>query len=106
LPTISLIELAKIIAKIAVIVILAGIIYSFMQSFVGIITNIFAKFAGITSSVNGLNLGWFAGAIGLVSFLNALMSSLSVAVSILVSGMVTILGFKFGIRFYNILMRI
>jgi len=106
MPTISLTELAKIASKIIIIAILAGIILSFVGSFVSIISNIFSKLSGISASVNGLNLGWFANAIGLVSFLNSLMVSFYVAISILVSGTVTILSFKFGIQFYKNLMRI
>ncbi len=105
MPIISLTELAKIAAKLIVIAILAGIILTFIGSFVGIISIIFSKMSGISSSINGLNLGWFASAIGLVSFLNSLMVSFYVAISVLVSGMVTILGFKYGIQFYKLLMK-
>ena len=106
MPTINLTEIAKIIGKLIVIAILAGIILQFVGNFVGIISTILSKLGGISSSVNGLNLGWFANAIGLVSFLNSLMVSLYVAISILISGIATILGFKFGIRFFGNLLKI
>jgi len=106
MPTINLTLIAQIAGKLIIFGILAGILLSFVGSFYEIISTIIGKMSGVSSSVNGLNLGWFANAIGLVSFLNTLMVSLYVAVSIFVSGLVTILGFKFGIRFYQMLMRI
>ena len=106
MPTFNLAEIAKIIIKLIVIGILAGIILTFIGSFSNIISTILSKIGIISSSVNGLNLGWFANAIGLVSFLNSLMVSFYLALSILFSGVVTILGFKFGIQFYNNLMKI
>ena len=106
MPVVNLVGIARIVGKLIVIGVLAGIIFSFFGSFINILTNIFHNVDGISSSVNGLNLGWFADAIGLVSFLNTLMSSFYVAISVLASGTVTILSFKHGIRYYSMLLNL
>jgi len=106
MPTINLTQLAQITAKLIVFGILTGLILTFVGSFVGIISTIISQMSGASSSVNGLDLGWFANTIGLVSFLNSLMQSFYYAGSIFVSGLVTIIGFKFGIKFYQNLMKI
>ena len=106
MPTINLTELAKIVIKLILIGILASIIISFVGSFVTTLSDIISRMSGAGDSISGLNLGWFAGAIGLVDFLNALMQSLYIAGGILISGVITILSFKFGIKFYNNLMKV
>jgi hypothetical protein len=106
MPTINLTLIAQIAGKLIIVAILAGLLLSFVGSFVGIISSLISNMSGISSTINGLDLGWFAETIGLVSFLNSLMQSFYYAVSIFMSGLVTILGFKFGIRFYNSLMKI
>ena len=100
MPTISLVQLAKYVFTVAMIGILTYTIVSYVGSFVSILGGVFQKVSGFGSSVNGLNLGWFANAIGLVGFLNALLSSLYIAGAFLVSSLTTILGFKFLVKFY------
>jgi len=106
MPNISLVELAKILIKLTLIALLTTVIISFVGNFTTMIIQVISNLTGSLNSVNGVNLGWFANAIGLVSMLNSLMQSLYIAGSILISGVVTILSFKFGIRFYENLMRV
>jgi len=106
MPTINLTELAKIALKLLLMGVLAGIIISFVGSFITTLSDVISRMSGAGSAVAGLNLGWFAGAIGLVDFLNALMQSLFIAGGILISGVITILTFKFGMKFYTNLMRV
>ena len=106
MPNISLVELAKILVKLGLIALLASIILGFVSSFVSIVISLINGMSNSLSGLNGVNLGWFANAIGLVSMLNSLLQSLYIAGSILISGIITILTFKFGIRFYENLMKV
>jgi type III secretory pathway component EscU len=106
MPTFSLVEIGKIIFKVAVIAIIAGLIVSFVGSFVTIISDVVSNLSGVGSLVNGLNLGWFANTIGLVDFLNTMMNVLYIAGSTLISGVITILGFKYGMKFYTHILRV
>jgi len=106
MPTISLTELAKISGKLIVIALLSALIIGFIGSLINTFTTIIQHLTGATNSVNGLNLGWFASAIGLTDFLNALMQSLYVAGGIFLSGIITIYSFKTGMKFYNNLLKV
>lgn len=100
MPTISLVQLAKYVFSIVVIGLLTTLIISYASSFVGILSSLFSKISGIGSTVSGLNLGWFANAIGLVDFMNSLMASLYIGGAFFVSSLITLLGLKFVIKFY------
>ena len=106
MPNISLVELAKIIAKLALVALLASLILGFVGTFVSIIISIMSSMSTSLNVLNGINLGWVANAIGLVSMLNALLQSLYIAGSVLISGIVAIFTFKFGMRFYDNLMKV
>ena len=106
MPTISLTELAKIAGKLIVIALLSALIIGFIGNLINTFTTIIQHLTGATNSINGLNLGWFAGAIGLTDFLNALMQSLYIAGGIFLSGIITIYSFKTGMKFYNNLLKV
>jgi hypothetical protein len=106
MPNISLVELAKIVAKLALVALLSSLILGFVGSFVSVIISIMSTMSSSLSTLNGVNLGWFANAIGLVSMLNALLQSLYIAGSVLISGVVAIFTFKFGMKFYDNLMKV
>ena len=106
MPTISLTELAKIALKIIIIGILATIIIGYVGSLINVLTDVIGHLKGSLNSVNGLNMGWFSNAIGLVDFLNAFMQSLFIAGGIFLSGVITIFTFKIGSKFYNNLLKV
>jgi len=106
MPTINLTALAKIALKLIIIGILATIIIGYVGSLVNILIDVITHLKGSINAVNGLNMGWFSNAIGLVDFLNALMQSLFIAGGIFLSGIITILGFKWGSKFYNNLLKV
>lgn len=106
MPTISLTQLAKYAFTVTVIILLTALIISYVSSFVEVLSSLFSKISGFGSDVNGLNLGWFANAIGLVDFLNSLMISFYVAGSFFVSSLVTLLGMKFLMKFYTSFTRV
>jgi len=106
MPVINLIELGKIILKLLLIGALTAIVVSYAGTFTHTIGQLLTKMSTSGSTVNNLNLGWFASSIGLVDFLNALMQSLYVAGSFLVSGVIVVLSFKHGIKLFGFLLRV
>ena len=106
MPTINLTDLAKIVIKLLIIGILSTIIISFVGNFMTTLSDVVVRMSGAGDSVSGLNLGWFANAIGLVDFLNSLMQSLYISGGILISGVITILSFKFGTKFFTYLIKV
>jgi len=106
MPSISLVELAKILVKLGLIAFIASLILGFVSSFVSIVISLINGMSNSLSTLNGINLGWFANAIGLVSMLNSLLQTLYIASSVLISGIITVFVFKFGIRFYDNLMKV
>ena len=105
MPNIDLVGIAKIALKLLIIALLATLIVTFVGHFATYLITVIQHLTGALSTVNGVNLGYFANAIGLVTFLNSLMQSLYIAGSILISGVISILTFKYGIRLYNSLMK-
>ncbi len=106
MPNIDLVQIAKIALKLLIIGLLMTVIMTFISHFVSMLQNIIGQMSNSVQSVNGINLGWFANTIGLVSMLNALMQSLYIGASILISGVVTIIGFKYGMKLYQNLMKV
>jgi len=99
-------DTARIVAKIFIIGIFFALMFSFISQIDGIFKSLFTTVANSFSSVNGLNLGYFAGAVGLVDFLNSLLQSLLVASKIFLSSIFTIMVFKFISKMFNTAMRI
>lgn len=106
MPNIDLVELGKLAFKIAIILLLASLLLGFVGSFVSIIFNIISYASGSLDGLNGLDLGYVASAIGLVTFLNSLFASLYVAGSILLSATALILGWRFGTKILKIITNI
>jgi len=101
MPTISLTQIALIASKLIVVGILFALMLSFMGDFSLMITTSISSIFNSTSSMNSLNLGYFAGAIGLDTFVNTLLASLYTAGSLYISGMVGIIIFKYSIKVYQ-----
>ena len=101
MPTISLTDIAKYFFTYFIVILLTLAIISYVASFVSILGALLSKISGLGSSVDGLDIGWFANSIGLVTFMNSVMISLYVAGSFFVSSLVTLLGLKFVIKFYT-----
>lgn len=106
MPTFSLVAIAKYGFTLFVVGLLTVTLISYVGDFMAIIGELLSKISSSTSTVNGLNLGWFANAIGLVDFMNSLMASLYVAGAFFVSSLVSILGLKFVIKLYTSFTRI
>lgn len=100
MPTVSIIQIAKYAFTIGIVVSLTVLLVSYVSSFGSLFSELLSKISGFGSNVNGLNLGWFANSIGLVEFMNSIMISLYVAGAFFVSSLVTLLGFKFVMKFY------
>ncbi len=103
MPTFSLVEIAKVAFKIALIAILTSLLVGFVASFTDIILGLLNKIVSSFAPLNNLDIGYFAKEIGLVDFLNALMNSLFIAGNIFVSALIAILTFKFGFKAYSAL---
>ncbi len=101
MPTISLTQIAIIAGKLAIIGLLFALMVSFMGTFQSMISNLLSNTFSSMGSINSLNLGYIAGAIGLDSFVNALLASLYTGGSLYISGMVGIIIFKHSIKVYQ-----
>ena len=102
MPVFSLVEIAKLTGKILVFAFMLTILKNFSVEILDVIRTVITSM--LPDSLNGLNLGFFANAIGLVDFLNTLLSSLYVAGGIFISGLISIIVFKYSIKAYTLLM--
>jgi len=102
MPTISLTRLALLAIKILIAGVIFGIIIAFMGTFGDLLTAGLNKAFASSSTVNGVNLGYVAGAIGLDTFVNNVLSSIYIAVAFYGSAMITIIGFKYVVKMYSI----
>lgn len=101
MPTISLTQIAIIAGKLVIMGLLFAVITSFMDEFNTMISTLLSTVFGSFDSVNSLNIGYVAGAIGAVDFLNLLFTSIYTAGSLYISGMVGIIIFKYSIKVYQ-----
>jgi len=99
-------DTARIAVKIILIGIFFAVIYSFISEFNGYLQSLVLQIVSSFSSINGLDLGYFAGAVGLVSFLNNLLQSLFLAGKIFISVVSSLLVFKFVAKMFNTVMRV
>lgn len=101
MPTINLTQIALIASKFILIGVLFSIIISYMDVFQLFISNLISSIFSSFASLDSLNLGYVAGAIGLVSFLNLLLTSLYIAGGLYMSGMVGIIIFHYTFKIYQ-----
>jgi len=101
MPTISLTQIAIIAGKIIIIGLLFIIISTYMGVFSAMISNLLSTVFSSFGSVNTLNIGYVAGVIGAVDFLNLLFASIYTAGNLYISGMVGIIIFKYSIKVYQ-----
>lgn len=101
MPTISLTQIAVIAGKLVIIGLLFSLMVSFMGTFQSMISGLLSNIFSSLGSINSLNLGYVAGAIGMDSFVNTLLVSLYTGGSLYISGMVGIIIFKYSIQAYK-----
>jgi len=101
MPTISLTQIAVITGKLVIIGLLFALMVSFMGTFQSMISSLLSNTFTSMGSINSLNLGYIAGAIGLDTFINTLLASLYTGGSLYISGMVGIIIFKHSIKVYQ-----
>ncbi len=107
IPVFDVVQLAKLVIKL----IIFGTFVGFFLIFAPDIKNLLVEtsnraFSGSFTALDGLDLGCFAGLIGLDIFLSALWNSFYLAVVFYISGIATILGMRYSITFVGILMRV
>ena len=101
MPTISLTQIAVIAGKLVIIGLLFALMVSFMGTFQSMISSLLSNTFSSLGSINSLNLGYIAGAIGLDAFINTMLTSLYAGGSLYISGMVGIIIFKHSIKVYQ-----
>lgn len=86
-------------------ILVIGTVFTMIISFVNSITtkigSIISTAFGEVNAVGSLDLGYVAGAIGADEFINALLSSLYIAISLYGSVMISIIIFKYSIIIYK-----
>jgi hypothetical protein len=103
MPVFSPLEIIRITIKLALIATVIAILFNFSSEFKDIATNLLGKIGLSMNSVDGLDLGWFAGAIGLTLFLNTLMGNVVTAGHVLVGAVIAIFIFKYSVQIYAFL---
>jgi len=110
MPIINLTRLFEFIAKLALFgffsYFLVSSINSFTDLFVTIVSYMGSGANGVSSSVNGLDLGCIAEKIGLVTFLNTLFIIVYNAVGLYISSVISIIVFKFTTKAYTVMFKV
>ncbi len=101
MPTISLVQLAKIAVTLFIIGLILPQIINLASTIINSLNSAITNASNSVSSVNGIDLGYVGRVVGLVDFLNNLMSSVVIASSLFLSALASIMGLKFLIKFYS-----
>ena len=106
MPTISLVQLAKIAITLFIIGLILPQIINLASTIINSVNTAINNASSSVSSVNGIDLGYVGRVVGLVDFLNNLMSSVVIASSLFLSSLASVMGVKFLIKFYNMATKI
>ena len=89
-------------------IVLMGFVFSSMILFFsylgGELTAIITKAFSLTGSIDNIEFGYFACAIGLDKFLTDLVASIYVAVSVYLSSLISIIVFRYTVVLFKMLM--
>ena len=103
MPVFSPLEIIRITIKLALVAIIIGLMFNFSSDFKDIVTTLLGKIGLSLDGLNGIDLGWFGGVIGLTAFLNTLMGNVITAGHILIGGVIAIFTFKYSVQAYAFL---
>jgi len=104
--TIDFTRIAILVGKIALMLVVFGIMISFMSDFGNMITSALATAFGDVNTIGSLNIGYVAGAIGADVFINNLLNSLYIAIAFYGSSMLSIIGFKYVVKMFGLAGRV
>ena len=104
--TIDFTRIAILVGKIALMLIVFGIMISFMSDFGNMITSALTTAFGDVNTIGSLNIGYVAGAIGADVFINNLLNSLYIAIAFYGSSMLSIIGFKYVVKMFGLAGRV
>jgi hypothetical protein len=105
MPTISLTQIATMLAKGILFAAFVVVIYTFMDLFQSFIGDMYIHLFGSLDTFNGLSLGYVAEVTGIVSFMNMLIASLLKAAKFYLAGMASVVIFHYTIKMYQALMK-
>ena len=106
MPNIDIIAILKISFKLLLVGIMLSLLLSYGVELRGLLTDLIQKITSSTSGLNNMNLGCVGEKLGFVSFMNSAVNTLWIAGHTLLSGVVVIFGFKYGIEIYKYLMKV
>ena len=106
MPNLDLIAILKISFKLVLVGIMLALLLSYGVELRTLLTDLVQKITGSTNGLNNLNLGCVGEKLGFVAFMNSAVNTLWIAGHTLLSGVVVIFSFKYGIEVYKYLMKV